>query len=67
VVVIQDWDNNEFRALVRLEAYADRYVYVSRSVDGEILNLLDETKETVALYRQGEQERGQLLFDLALI
>ena len=67
VVVIQDWDNNEFRALVRLDAYADRYLYVSRSVDGEILNLLDETKETVALYRQGEQERGQLLFDLALI
>lgn len=66
-VVIQDWDNNEFRALIRLNAYADRYVYVSRSVDGEILNLLDETKETVALYNQGEQERDQLLFDLALI
>ncbi len=66
-VVIQDWDNNEFRALIRLNAYPDRYVYVSRRVDGEILNLLDETKETVALYNQGEQERDQLLFDLALI
>ncbi|WGI20347.1 PAS domain-containing sensor histidine kinase [Amylibacter sp. IMCC11727] len=66
-VVIQDWDNNEFRALIRLSSYPDRYVYVSRTVDGEILNLLDETKETVALYNQGEQERDQLLFDLALI
>lgn len=66
-VVIQDWDNNEFRALVRLTTYPDRYIYVSRKVDGEILNLLDETKETVALYNQGEQERDQLLFDLALI
>lgn len=66
-VVIQDWDNNEFRALVRLTTYPDRYIYVSRRVDGEILNLLDETKETVALYNQGEQERDQLLFDLALI
>ena len=66
-VVIQDWDNNEFRALIRLAAYPDRYVYVSRRVDGEILNLLDDTKETVALYRQGESERDQLLFDLALI
>ena len=55
-VVIQDWDNNEFRALIRLTAYPDRYVYVSRRVDGEILNLLDDTKETVALYRQGESE-----------
>ncbi|MBR9863903.1 MAG: PAS domain-containing sensor histidine kinase [Rhodobacteraceae bacterium] len=66
-VVIQDWHNNEFRALVRLTTYPDRYIYVSRRVDGEILNLLDETKETVALYNQGEQERDQLLFDLALI
>lgn len=66
-VLIQDWDNNEFRVLVRLSSYPDRYVYVSRSVDGEILNLLDKTKETVALYNQGEQERDQLLFDLALI
>lgn len=66
-VVIQDWNNNEFRALIRLNSYPDRYVYVSRTVDGEILNLLDETKETVALYNQGEQERDQLLFDLALI
>ena len=66
-VVIQDWDNNEFRALIRLNAYVDRYVYVSRSVDGEILNLLDETKETVAIYNQMEGDRDRLLFDLALI
>ncbi len=66
-VVIQDWDSNEFRALIRLDAYADRYVYVSRTVDGEILNLLDETKETVAVYNQMEGDRDKLLFDLALI
>ncbi|MCP5088867.1 MAG: PAS domain-containing sensor histidine kinase [Rhodobacteraceae bacterium] len=66
-VVIQDWDNNEFRALIRLAAYVDRYVYVSRTVDGEILNLLDETKETVAIYNQMEGDRDKLLFDLALI
>ncbi|MCP5073976.1 MAG: PAS domain-containing sensor histidine kinase [Rhodobacteraceae bacterium] len=66
-VVIQDWDNNEFRALIRLTAYIDRYVYVSRTVDGEILNLLDETKETVAVYNQMEGDRDKLLFDLALI
>lgn len=66
-VVIQDWSNNEFRALVRLTAYPDRYLYISRTVDGEILNLLDETKETVAIYNQMESERDQLLFDLGLI
>ena len=66
-VVIEDWDNNEFRALIRLTEFADRYLYVSRNVDGAILSLLDETKETVALYQQLEQERGRLLFEFGLI
>ena len=67
VVIIQDWTNNEFRALVHLEAYADRYLYISRTVDGAILSLLDETKETVRLYQQVEAARGRLLFEFGLI
>jgi len=67
VVVIEDWDSNEFRALIKLTAFADRYLYVSRVVDGSILSLLDETKETVALYQQLESERGRLLFEFGLI
>lgn len=65
--VIEDWDINEFRAIVPLTAYVDRYLYVSREVDGEILNLLDETKQTVSLYEQLESDRGQLLFEFGLI
>lgn len=67
VVVIEDWDNNEFRALVRLSAFVDRFLYISRDVDGEILSLLDETKETVLFYQQLEDERGRLLFDFGLL
>lgn len=67
VVIIQDWANNEFRALVKLDAYADRYLYVSRAVDGSLLGLLDETKETVRLYQQVEQARGRLLFEFGLL
>lgn len=67
IVIIQDWDNNEFRALLRLSLFVDRYIYVSRRVDGGILNLLDETKETVAIYNQMEGDRDKLFFDLALI
>lgn len=67
VVVIQDWANDEFRALVHLEAFADRYLYVSRTVDGGILSLLDETKETVRLYQQLESERGRVLFNFGLL
>ncbi|MXU65763.1 sensor histidine kinase NtrY-like [Oceanomicrobium pacificus] len=67
VVVIQDWDNNEFRALIELPLYDDRFLYVTRDVDGSILNLLDDTRETVALYEQLEDDRGRLLFEFALI
>jgi len=67
VVVIKDWDNNEFRALKRLDEYTDRYLYVSRKVDGKILNLLDETRQTVELYHQLEQDRGKLVFEFGLL
>jgi two-component system nitrogen regulation sensor histidine kinase NtrY len=67
VVIIEDWDNNEFRALMKLGSWPGRYLYVSRNVDGQILNLLDDTQETVRLYQQLESERGRLLFEFALL
>jgi len=66
-VIIEDTVNYEFRALLALPAFADRYLYVTRDVDGSILELLDETRETVGLYQQLEEDRGQLLFEFALI
>ncbi len=66
-VLIEDWPNNELRALVFLNAYVDRFLYVSRVVDGNILSLLDETRETVSLYQQLEAERGRLLFEFGLL
>ncbi len=66
-VIVQDEVNNEFRALVHLPAFADRFLYVTRDVDGQILKLLDETEETVLLYQQLERDRGRLLFEFALI
>jgi two-component system nitrogen regulation sensor histidine kinase NtrY len=67
IVVIEDWSQNEFRAIVQLGEFADRYLYVSRNVDGEILSLLDDTQETVALYNQLESERGRILFEFGLL
>ncbi len=67
LLVIEDWPNNEFRALVPMASFVDRYLYVSRDVDGKILSLLDDTKETVRLYQQLESERGRLLFEFALV
>ncbi|MEM8979129.1 MAG: PAS domain-containing sensor histidine kinase [Pseudomonadota bacterium] len=67
LTVIKDWPQNEFRALMPLEAYPDRYLYISRSVDGQILTLLDETQETAAEYQRIESDRGRVLFEYALL
>ena len=66
-IIIKDWNNNEFRVVLKLENFFDRYLYVSRLVDGDILGLLDDTKVTVGLYRQLEDDRGKLLFNFALL
>jgi two-component system nitrogen regulation sensor histidine kinase NtrY len=66
-VLIEDWANNEFRALVPLAAFTDRFLYVSRAVDGQILSLLDDTRETVGLYQQLEATRGRVLFEFGLV
>ncbi len=66
-VVIEDWAINEFRALVRLTGLGDRYLYVSRAVDGELLALLDDTQESVQLYNQLETDRGRILFEFGLL
>ncbi len=65
--IVEDAQNNEFRALIPLATFQDRYLYVTRRVDGEILALLDETEETVALYEQLERDRGRLLFGFGFL
>jgi two-component system nitrogen regulation sensor histidine kinase NtrY len=65
--IIQDWKINEFRALVPLQSFPDRFLYVTRDVDGEILSLLDETQKTVRLYQQLESDRGKRLFEFGLL
>ena len=67
ILVIEDWTNDEFRALIPLTSFADRFLYVTREVDGNILNLLDQTQETVSLYRQLESDRGRLLFEFGIL
>jgi two-component system nitrogen regulation sensor histidine kinase NtrY len=67
ILVIEDWNNNEFRALIPLTSFTDRFLYVTRSVDGNILNLLDQTQETVSLYKQLESDRGRLLFEFGIL
>ena len=67
IVIIKDWPTNEFRAIKRLQDFTNRLLYVSRIVDGNILQLLDETQDTVLLYQQIENERYGLLFKFGLL
>ena len=67
IIIIKDWPTNEFRAIRKLEEYNNRLLYVSRIVDGNILQLLDETQDTVLLYQQIENERYGLLFKFGLL
>lgn len=66
-VLIEDWSNNEFRALAPIAPFADRFLYVSRAVDGDLLGLLDDTRETVGLYNQLEATRGRMLAEFAAL
>ncbi|MHA1528339.1 MAG: ATP-binding protein [Alphaproteobacteria bacterium] len=67
VVIMEDDVNDEIRALVYLTNFFDAFLYVTRDVQGEVLQLLDETRATVQLYERLERERDGILFDFALI
>ncbi len=67
LVIIEDLGANELRALLRLNAFPDRLLYVSREIDGRILGLLDEAEETAQLYTQLEAERGRVVFEFGLL
>ena len=67
VQVIEDLDQGEFRALVALDAFTDRYLYVTRDVDGRILALLDDAEATARFYNEIETERGQIVFNFGLL
>ena len=67
VVLIDDFNNNELRALIFLNGFGDRYLYVTREVDGTLFNLLDETQKTAMLYQQMESDRTAYLLNFAVL
>ena len=66
-LVINDWENDELRVILKLNLFYDRFLYVSRSVNGNFLQLLNETNETVRFYKQLESDRGRIIFDFGLL
>ena len=66
-VLIDDFNNNELRALVHLKGFGDRYLYLTREVDGTLFNLIDETQKTAVLYQQMENDRTAYLLNFAVL
>ena len=66
-VLILDPENGEIRTIYQLKDFSNRFLYTSRKVDGKIFKLLDETLETVNLYKEVETQRGRILFEFSLI
>ena len=60
-ICCEDLESNEFRAIVYMEEFPDRLLYVTRIVDGEVLTDRS-TKETVVLYDR--IKRRKLLLSL---
>jgi len=58
-----------FRALYRLKAFPDAYLYVVRPVDNGILSHLIETEESLISYRDAERSRVriQAIFGLSYV
>ena len=67
VVLINDYNNNELRALIYLNGFGDRFLYVTREIDGILFNLLDETQKTAVLYQQMESDRTAYLLNFAVL
>lgn len=67
LVVFEDDEKNEVRALVYLEEMVDTYLYVSRPIDRDIMQVIERTAETVEEYRQFDESRGQVVTRYALV
>ncbi|MBI1179578.1 MAG: hypothetical protein GC201_03405, partial [Alphaproteobacteria bacterium] len=54
-------------ALIKLNAYVDRYLYVGRSVDQRVVEQLEKTRHHAAEYEQMEQRRASLQTKINII
>ncbi len=60
-------DADRIRAMVRLDAFVDAYLYVGRFVEPEILAYIDRTEQASAQYRELEGRRFDIQLTFALI
>ena len=69
VVLMENDADDRVRALVRLDGFADAYLYVGRFVDGKVLAHMDQTEAAVEEYQrlQGRQSSLQITFVMIFV
>jgi len=67
VVVMTGKYDDRVRALVKLNNYADAYLFVGRMVDPVVLSQLDKTKEAATTYKTLAQKNSGLMVTITLI
>src|SRR5579883_46698 len=69
VAVMTSDNDDRVRALVRLPAFGNVYLYVGRFVDPTVLNHMEQTQRAVAQYEQLEGERSsfQVAFSMVFL
>ena len=67
VVTLTSAGEDRIRAVLRLPALGDIYLFVGRFVDPQVLGFMDRTQRTVAEYRQLQSERSGIQVTSALI
>ncbi len=67
VVVMTGQYDDRVRALVKLNNYADAYLFVGRMVDPIVISQLDKTKEAATAYTTLSQKSSGLMVTITLI
>ena len=67
VAILTPTSDDRVRALVRLDAFTDTYLFVGRLLDPRVLAHLDRTRDAVKLYEELEGRRSGLQITFAMI
>ena len=69
VVVITSGADDRVRALLKLDAFPDAYLYIGRLVDPQVLNRIEQVRSAAAQFEKLESSRSgiQLSFALAFL
>ncbi|MCI4660282.1 MAG: PAS domain-containing sensor histidine kinase [Neomegalonema sp.] len=67
VVIREDPVINEMRGLVKLHAFLDSFLYVTRPVDGDVLSYQENAEQGTQLYNRLEENREEWLAQFAAL